>query len=145
MNRLRQYVLGAAGTITLLACSCSTPTSKDKLNSKAMQLQRAQFIEFAISDWSKSTGTFCTESIYDPVVLGRVRSWIRQHAWPPIDPNTTGAVAPRGYFTVFEGASTASDCFRIYVFGSTSRAESQKVHVSKEDWQALLMLISDKR
>jgi hypothetical protein len=108
-----------------------------------MQLQRAQLIEFSISDWGKSTGIFCTQSIFDPVVLGKVRSWIRQHAWPPIDPNTTGAVAPRGYFTVFEGTSTASSAFRIYVYGSTARTEPKNIHVSNEDWQTLLKLISD--
>jgi hypothetical protein len=144
MSRLKQST-GAVGAIAFLVCSCSTPTSKNQLNSKAMQLQRAQFIEFAISDWKTSSGTFCSQSIYDPMVLGRLRSWIRQHAWPPIDPNNTGAVAPRGYFTVFEGASTASTAFRIYVFGSTGRAKPMNVHVSNEDWQTLLTLISDTR
>jgi hypothetical protein len=97
MSRLRQSTV-AAGAIALLVCSCSTPTSKDQLTSKAMQLQRAQFIEFAISHRETGSGTFCSQSIYDPIVLGKVRSWIRQHAWPPIDPNETGAVAPRGSF-----------------------------------------------
>ena len=141
MSRLGQYALGAAGTIALLVCSCSTPISKDQLNSKAMQLQRSQLIEAAIFDLG--TSNFRTVFVSDSAVLVRVRSWIREYAWPPIDPNTTGAVAPRGYFTIFEGASETSSAFRIYVYGSTSRAKPQIVHVSKEDWQTLLALLSD--
>jgi len=115
MSRLRHHALRAAGTIALLICSCSTPASKGELKSKAMQLQRTQFIEAAI--FNGGTMNFTTVIVSDPAVLVRVRSWIKEHAWPPIDLNTTGAVGPRGYFTIFEGASQTSSAFRIYVYG----------------------------
>ena len=140
MSRLRHHGLRAAATIALLVCSCSTPSLKGELQSKAIQLQKAQLIEAAIFDWG--TMNFTAVNVSDPAALVRVRSWILENAWPPLEPRTTGAVAPRGYFTIFESASQTSSAFRIYVYGSTTRTEPKKIHVSNEDWQALLKLLS---
>ncbi len=138
MRRFKQQALRAAGTIVLLVCSCSTPSSKD-LQAKAIRLQKAQLIEVDIF----VRGTMRLTKVHvEPAVLEKVRSWINEHAWPPIDPRATGAVAPRGYFTIFESASDTSFAYRIYVYGSTSRTEPTDVHVSNEAWQALLKLLS---
>jgi hypothetical protein len=131
-------VLAATGTIVLLVCSCcSTPNSKDQLHSKAMQLRSAQLIELSIFDFG--TRNFRSVGVNNPADLVKLRSWILEHAWPPIDLNHVGAVAHRGYLTVFEGPESTSSGFRIYVFRTTP----EDIHVSDRDWQALLELLSD--
>ena len=79
-----------------------------------------------------------------PAQRERVRAWILQYAWPPVDLNTIGSVQGRGYFEVFTRSTDKNPALTIHIFGSKSRAEPENVHVTKENWQKFLSLLPPK-
>jgi hypothetical protein len=138
----RHLTLLSACAVASLLSACSAPSPRSEAKPTVEQLESARRIEAVIYDFD--TGSQRTALISDSTVLASVRGWIRSHAWPPIDLNTTGNVMPRGYFNVFDRPSDTSPAFQIYVFAATSRSEPQVIHVSSGDWQTLLSMIPSK-
>jgi len=139
MNQSKVSALLVMSAVALLVAGCAAPASRNDEEPSIERLQSAQVIEVAIMNLSN--GTQHKVSIADPVTLSRVRVWVERHAWPPIDLLTTGNVAPRGIFTVYDRASEATRSFEVYVYAATTRTKPQVVHVSDEDCQTLLSLI----
>ena len=122
----RHLTLFAACAVTSLLSACSAPSSQREAKPAIEQLESTPRIEAVIYDFV--TGSQRTTSISNPTELATVKGWIRSHAWPPIDLNTTGNVMPRGYFNVFDLPSDTP----------------QVIHVSSNDWQTLLSVIQSR-
>ena len=137
MNRYTD-LLAVCG-MALLLSACSTPLQRREAKPTIDRLESAGRIDVVVYDFDSRNER--TVRIHDPKMLANVRAWIRSHAWPPIDLNTTGNVMPRGYFNVFDQASGTSPTFQIYALAVTTRSEPQVIHVSSNDWQMLLSLI----
>ena len=133
--------------VILVACSLIAAASGDEPAPSLERLQRAPLIRCIIL--TRDYQGFQTREVTftDAAQINRVRAWIQQFAWPPIDTRTTGSVMPRGQFDVFDRADAAKPAFTVYVYGTTFRAQpgiTPIIHVTNENWQKFLSLIPRK-
>jgi hypothetical protein len=146
MTRLRSSTVATlAALLPVLLLAAPTDNQQQQRNKPAPSmelLQRAPLIRATVVKWPDGTEREFTFT--DPAQLARVRTWIRDYAWPPIDLNTTGNVMQRGHFSVFERPTDKKPALTIHVFGVTTRAEPHITHVTNENWQKFLALLPPK-
>jgi hypothetical protein len=128
--------------LALLPCGLIAADASNEPAPSLERLQRAPLIRCVINEFR--SGQRREVTFTDSAQLERVRAWIQQYAWPPIDRRTTGNVMPRGHFAVFDRADAAKPAFIVPVYGVTTRTEPQITHVTNENWQKFLSLIPPK-
>src|SRR5688572_24827716 len=136
------WLLFACATLPLRS-GAADPTDARKQRQTDSQpslagLQRARLIRCKLYESSRGTHR---EVSFTGAQLERVKDWIQRYAWPPIDLNTIGNVMPRAVFSVFERADGKKPNFTIQIFGSTTRAQPSRIHVSNDDWKKFISLI----
>lgn len=140
----------------LMVASCSDPTGKSNDSaSSSNDPHRVEALEntkaITMDDLKSSQmiviyyGEDCKKSITikDSFKLNYTKNWIHDHAWPPIDSNSLGAVLPQGCFRVYGSSDSKSEFFTVPVYGSKSRSESDDVHVDSQSWGELLLVITE--